>query len=397
MDLIKRNKNFGFLFTGSLISSFGDYLYDIAITLLVYDLTKSIDSIAYMWVSKGALRIGILYLGGLITDKFNRKRIIVMINLISAPLALMFLFVDKNNLWIAFLGVFLLQSINDIDSCSENAILPELVDKDDLPKANTIFSFSNQILMLSSLAISGLIYKLAGAHVLFTVNALSFLLSSLVFQLIQYHPHVRGERNTVKILDTKVFKLFSGNQMLRLILFSSAMIAVVGRIYDVTNILVADTKLNISSAGIIYFRYALAAGGFLTPLIMRIKVGQKSFDSYILFSTILVLSILGFGLSNNLVLTISILILFGLTSTLQGVYFRSLLQENVSSGYLGRIFSFYRIVFTAISLATVTFIPFAIKLIGIEWLYLSAGAPIGIYFIYLAIDAKKSSTHMELL
>ena len=54
----------------------GDYLYDIVLTLLVYDITGTIDSIAVMWISKGALRIFIQYFAGILTDKYNRRNII---------------------------------------------------------------------------------------------------------------------------------------------------------------------------------------------------------------------------------------------------------------------------------------------------------------------------------
>lgn len=383
IELLRRNRNFKFLLTGSLISSFGDYLYDIAIILLIYDLTKSINSIAFMWLSKGALRILILYLGGLITDHYNRKLIITITNLISAPIALMFIFVDKNALWIVYLGVFLLQALNDIDNCSENAMLPELVHKKDLPKANTIFSFTNQILMLLSLALSGLIYKLAGADILFLINALSFTLASGFFKLIQYKASTSNSISNLKIFDISVFQVLSNNRIILLVIITSIPIAIIGRVYDVTNILIADSKLNITSMGIIYFRYAMAVGGFLTPIMLKLKMGRKSFDSFILSCIALVLCLVGFALSNNIYIALFILAAFGFSSSLQGIYFRTLIQENIKINYLGRVFSFYRIIMTAISLITVSLIPSINQLIGIEKLYTYTAIPALILFVFI--------------
>lgn len=381
IELLRRNKSFKLLLTGSLISSFGDYLYDIAITLLIYDMTKSINSIALMWLSKGALRIFILYLGGLITDHYNRKLIITIANLISAPVAFMFIFIDKNTLWIAYLGVFLLQSLNDIDNCSENAILPELVQKEDLPKANTIFSFTNQILMLFSLALSGLIYKIAGANILFLINAFSFALAGMFFQLIQYSTSISNPLNNLKLFDTSVFQVLKDNPMILLIIISSIPIAIIGRIYDVTNILIADSKLNITSSGIIYFRYAMALGGFLTPLILKLKIGKKNFDSFMLSAITLVLCLVGFSLADNIYIAVIMLAAFGFSSSVQGIYFRSLIQENTEVNYLGRVFSFYRIVMTAVSLIAVSLIPSFNRLIGVERLYIYIGIPACIVFL----------------
>ncbi|MDY5911437.1 MAG: hypothetical protein SPJ62_05395 [Inconstantimicrobium porci] len=76
INLLQKYKGLRMLFLGGVISSVGDYLYDIALTLLVYDITGTIDSIAVMWISKGALRIFIQYFAGILTDKYNRRNII---------------------------------------------------------------------------------------------------------------------------------------------------------------------------------------------------------------------------------------------------------------------------------------------------------------------------------
>lgn len=383
MDLVRKNRNFRLLLTGSLISGFGDYLYDIAITLLIYDISKSIDAIAYMWISKAALRMLILYAGGIITDKFNRKLIITIINLISTPIALMFILVDNNTLWIAYLGVFLLQSLNDIDNCSESAILPELVEREDITKANTIFSFTNQILMFISLALSGLIYKLVGSDVLFAVNGLSFFLSAIFFSFIKYQSTLGDINKNVKILDTSVFAVLKKTPIILVIILSSMAIAVVSRIYDVTNITIADVKLHLGSSGIIYFRYAMAVGGLLTPAFLKLKLKKNTHNSYIVYSISLLCLLVAFALSANFFITLLILAGFGLISSLQGIYFRSVIQENISVDYLGRVFSFYRIAMTAVSLITVLLIPALNKAIGVERLFAVTGIPAIILYIFV--------------
>jgi hypothetical protein len=391
LDLILRNKSFRLLLTGSLISGFGDYLYDIAITLLVYDISKSIDAIAYMWISKAALRMFILYAGGIITDKFNRKLIITIINLISAPIALMFILVDKNTLWIAYLGVFLLQSLNDIDNCSENAILPELVQREDIPRANTIFSFTNQILMFVSLAVSGFIYKLVGSDILFAINGFSFLLSGICFSFIKYQSTVGDANKNVKIFDISVLDVLKKAPVILVIILSSMTIAVIARIYDVTNISIADIKLHLGSSGIIYFRYAMAIGGLLTPAFFKLKLSKNTYNSYIVYSISLICFLVAFALSSNVFITLLILAGFGLTSSLQAIYFRSMIQENTSVDYLGRVFSFYRIVMTAVSLVTVSLIPALNAAIGVERLFVFTGIPALVIFVLLYYSSKKPS------
>ena len=122
--LFKENYNFRMFYLGGLISCIGDYLYDIAVTLLVYDITRSINSIAFMWISKGALRVFVQHFAGVITDRYDRRKVIIFTNLLSIPGAILFLFINNETVWIAYIGTFLLQALNDIDTCSEMAILP---------------------------------------------------------------------------------------------------------------------------------------------------------------------------------------------------------------------------------------------------------------------------------
>jgi len=141
-DLLK-NKNFTLLSIGGFISSIGDYLYNIGVTVYIYSLTKSVGAVALMWLSRGVLRIPMLYLSGLIADSYNKKRVIMVTNLVSVIFAFLFIFINEQRLWLVYILSFILQSLNDIDVSSETAILPELVSKEECPTLILFFHFYN--------------------------------------------------------------------------------------------------------------------------------------------------------------------------------------------------------------------------------------------------------------
>ncbi|WP_346878127.1 hypothetical protein [Clostridium sp. UBA7791] len=97
-DLLK-NKNFTLLSIGGFISSIGDYLYNIGVTVYIYSLTKSVGAVALMWLSRGVLRIPMLYLSGLIADSYNKKRVIMVTNLVSVIFAFLFIFINEQIFW----------------------------------------------------------------------------------------------------------------------------------------------------------------------------------------------------------------------------------------------------------------------------------------------------------
>ena len=385
--LIKSNLNFRYFYFGGVISCIGDYLYDIAVTLLVYDITKSVNSIAFMWICKGALRIFIQYLAGVITDRYDRRKIILFTNIASIPIALMFITYQDIGLWIIYLCSFLLQALNDIDVCSEIAIIPELVTEEQLTDANTIFSLTETIVMFISLALSSVIYKILGANILFILNACSFLGSSLFFGLIKYKNNINKESNSKLVLfDKEVLKVINMKSVVKYTILISGILSIISRLYDVYNIAIADVILGIGSEGIIFFRYAMVIGGLLTPIFIKRIKSDNEINKYLLISELIICAFIILPFLNSLILVIVDLIIFSLMISIQGIFFRNILQKYVDNRYIGRVFSMYKILITIVSLLTVSIVPLIDDKISISSIFLLAG--LGILLISLCCHLK---------
>lgn len=390
--LLKNNHNFRYLYFGGMISCIGDYFYDIAVTLLVYDITKSINSIAFMWISKGALRIFVQYLAGIITDKYDRRKIIIFTNIISIPIALIFITSRYLGLWVIYLCSFLLQALNDIDGCSEMAILPEIVIEEDLKDANTIFSITETIVMFISLAISSLVYKFFGANILFVLNSISFLGASLFFSLIKYKKKSSNEViNKLVLFDREVVKIFKVNYIIKYTILISGVLSIISRIYDVYNIAIADVILGIGSEGIILFRYAMVIGGLLTPVFIKYIKLNNEIKNYFIISEVIVFLFILLPFSNSLTLVIIDLIIFSLMISMQGILFRNILQRHVDNRFIGRIFSMYKILITLISLITVSLVPLIEGMISIKIIFILSGLFTFIIILYYSLKFKKES------
>lgn len=346
---LSKNKNFILLTTGGFISSIGDYLYNIALTLSLYASTKSIGSIALMWLARAALRIPVQYIAGIITDKYNKKKIIISTNLISVVIAFLFIFITEKRLWIAYILAFLLQSLNDIDENSETAILPELVEKHTLSYANSVFSILQSISIFTAPAIAGVIYKLYGSNVLFIINGLSFLFAGILFTAIRYKAKdPSSSKSSAGIIKSgkEGYKVLSKYPVIKTIFIIVGAYAILGRFYETYKVAVADILLNINADGIIYFDYALALGGIFLPFTIKRLSKYKQNLVFIITSITLSLTYLSFGYSTSFILTFIGLIILGITQGIQDIYLRTMIQKNIPSEYIGRVFSFYKIILT---------------------------------------------------
>lgn len=371
-DLFK-NKNFTLLTIGGFISSIGDYLYNIGITVLVYSMTKSVGSVALMWLSRGVLRIPMLYISGIIADRYNRKNIIMFTNLISVLVAFLFIFTNNDKLWLVYVLAFLLQSLNDIDVNSETAILPELVPKEQLSYSNSVFSFLQSTSVFISPAIGGILYTLYGANILFIINALSFLIAGILFGYIKYS-FVKREVSTVRVGIIKSgiegYKVLSKYANVKIVFIIVSIYAVLGRFYETYKVAVSDVLLGMKPEGIIYFDYALAIGGLSVPFIIKILSKRNDVIVFTVSSVVVSIGYTLFGYSNKFIFTFIILIVLGAAQNVQGTYSSTIIQNNVPKDYIGRVFSFYKILITLFAIIGLLIASPLYNLIGIGYSFL---------------------------
>lgn len=346
---LMKNKNFTLLAAGSFISSIGDYLYNIGVTVYLYSSTKSIGAVAMMWLSRAVLRIPMLYLSGIIADSYNKKKVIMFTNLISVIAAFLFIFANGQRIWLVYVLAFLLQSLNDIDVSSEVAILPELVAKEELTYSNSIFSFLESTSTFLSPAIGGVLYKLYGSNILFIINAISFLIAGALFGFIRYN-FVKQQSPSAK--ESIIKSGIEGGRILlnyssvKTVFIVMSAFAVLGRFYETFKVAVSDVLLNMRPEGIIYFDYALAIGGLCIPFIVKFLRKRNEVIIFTISTIMISIGYIIFGYSHSFIITFVVLTMLGFTQNIQGIYSRTIIQNNIPREFLGRVFSFYKIQIT---------------------------------------------------
>jgi MFS family permease len=243
-----------------------------------------------MWLSRAVLRIPMLYLSGIIADSFNKKKVIMLTNLLSVSFAFLFIFANEQRLYLVYVLAFLLQSLNDIDVSSETALLPEIVSKEELAYSNSIFSFLESTGVFLSPAIGGILYKLYGSNVLFIINAISFLIAGILFGFIKYSltkPEVVIKKAGLIKSGLEGYKIFFKYANVKTIFVIMSVFAVMGRFYETYKVAVSDVLLNLKPEGIIYFDYALALGGLSVPFIVKV-LSKKSHERVFILSTLMI-------------------------------------------------------------------------------------------------------------
>jgi DHA3 family macrolide efflux protein-like MFS transporter len=185
---VLKNRNFFFLWLGQIISQVGDRLSQMALIGLIY--LKAPGSTIQIAKTLSFTLIPVFLIGplaGAYVDRWNRRQTMYACDFLRTVLILLiplFLFDVQNFIWI-YLIVFLAFSIGRFFVPAKLAIIPELVDKEDLLLANSLVNTTGMIAAVLGFGISGIIVERWGAEKGFYLDALSFFISGLLIFLIR--------------------------------------------------------------------------------------------------------------------------------------------------------------------------------------------------------------------
>ncbi len=183
------------LLAGLAVSQIGDWLYNLALVTLVYERTHSA-----MWagIAAAARVVPIVVLGplgGVIADRFDRRRVMVASDVVRLALMVMLAVVAATHLPIVIVPLIAAAATAAASPylpCAA-AVTPILVPDADLPGANAARSAVTSLGLIIGPAIGGVLLLLLGSPWLaFAINAITFGLSALAVLAIPANPAFRS-------------------------------------------------------------------------------------------------------------------------------------------------------------------------------------------------------------
>ncbi len=191
---ILRQPNFARLWLGGLISMIGDWILVVGLPFEVYRRTGSTLATAGILLAFLVPSILLGSIGGVFVDRWDRRRLMVVINLLLAVVILPLLAIDALGLWVIYFVLFLSSSLEQLFEPAEGALLPNLLENadDDLVTANALNGMNNHLARLIGPAIGGVIVAVGGLTAVAVIDAVSFLLSAWLIWSIRA-PRTRAE------------------------------------------------------------------------------------------------------------------------------------------------------------------------------------------------------------
>jgi MFS family permease len=177
-----RHRDFRLLWSGMCISLLGDGIFLVAMAWQVYALSNAPTALALVGITMTVPTIALLLLGGVISDRFDRRRIMlaadVLRGLAIGLLAVLSL-TGVLELWHVAAIAAVYGAGTAFFSPAFDALVPELLPAGELAQANALDQFVRPIaLRLAGPAVGGLLIEMLGVGTAFALDAASFAVSA---------------------------------------------------------------------------------------------------------------------------------------------------------------------------------------------------------------------------
>lgn len=171
-------RNYRLYFLGQLVSVTGTWMQTVAQSFLVLQLTHSGSALGLTIGARFAPLLLFGPWGGLIADRLDKRRILMLTQTLSGLLALAFgLLISTGfmQLWTVYLLASLLGLVNVADNPARQAMISELVPREQLSNAVTLNSIIVNMARVFGAAVGGVVAAVLGLALCFDLNAASYL------------------------------------------------------------------------------------------------------------------------------------------------------------------------------------------------------------------------------
>ncbi|HIH72724.1 MAG TPA: MFS transporter [Thermococcaceae archaeon] len=179
---MKDNRNFWLYAMGRFVSLVGSGVQDVALPLFILDLTGSGTIMGIFMIISMLPRLILYPIAGVVGDKINRKWIMVWMDFGRGAVILFLALLASRNLItipILFGTQFVVSLMNALFGPATSAMLPDIVEKEELMRANSILMSLNSTAYIVGPALGGIIYGMGGIMIAFLINGVSFIASGV--------------------------------------------------------------------------------------------------------------------------------------------------------------------------------------------------------------------------
>ena len=180
-----RRRGFALLWAGGLVSDLGDWTLLIGLPVFVFQLTGSALTTSTIFVAELIPALVVGQVGGVLVDRWDRRRILVVASILQAILLLPLLAVGSpDQLWIVYLVAAAQSGLARLCSPATAALIPAVVPREELATANGLGALSQSLARLLGAPLGGLAIQVLGLSGVVAADMVTFLVAAALVAAI---------------------------------------------------------------------------------------------------------------------------------------------------------------------------------------------------------------------
>ena len=372
------------LYTGEFVSSIGDWLYSVALLVLVYQSTQDPLVLGLVFAARMLPMLILSVPAGIVADRFDRRMVLLTTDLARGALMIVMGVLVATDAPIAYTVCLALvaASFATFFGPALGAYLPTVVgDERNLGPANSVWATLDNLAFFIGPAIAGLLIAVGGVQVGFLINALTFGFVALVMWTLPPGRPNRAASGPASEVAAKPRTGASMRSLLALIkgpILVDAATGFAGAGMSVLIVILAVEQLDGGPAAVGYLNAATGIGGVVAGFIAGILLLRRLDVPLIVGSVVAGIGFVALGLTTTLLAALLVIAVAVGALMLLDVVVTTLVQRMVVDELRGRAMGVMQLTGFASAIVGAVVLPAAT-------MYLSLAAVLGAMGIVVAV------------
>jgi len=338
-----RHRNYRLLWSGTLISQSGDWMDQIALNWLVYELTGSAFALGLVNLCRLTPILLFTLVGGVIADRVERRKLMFTTQAVAMVLALVLAVLVSTGLvelWMVLLVAVGRGIALSFNLPARQSLISDLVPREILSSAIALNQATNNLTRVLGPAIGGILIASIGVAGAFYVNGFSFLAVLYGLALMRFPPREVRQKQGLLTDLLGGLRYIRGEPNIRTLVMLALVPMILGQPYMTMLTVFASDVLRVGTSGLGLLMACSGAGAVCGALFIasrgakggrrrRMRIGLIAFG----------VTLLVFSLSPWLWLSAGTLLAVGFSQQVYNAQNNALVQEEVDPEYRGRVVS----------------------------------------------------------
>jgi len=381
-DVLK-NRDYLYLWTGSIISNIGNRIHFIALMVYVYNLTGRALDLGMLMIVMAVPNFLLSPIMGVLADRMDKRKLMIASDIARCLLVVLFPF--TRNLWHIYILAFLIGAANSAFFPSLFSLIPMIVTKKNLLTSNSLNVATQNVVAIIGPAAGGLIVGFWGTTPAFIINGISFLFSAVMIYFIRKpEKKVANEellttssKSTISLYYEEFkegLKFMMKDEMMRYVIFVFSFLILVTSGLNPLFIVLTKKVLGVGEMEFGYLISALGVGGILGGFVYGL-LGQRFSRIAVVINLLLVdaLVIVLLGFNSNYYIALGLFAVFGIIGTIFHINIVTLLQEYIPEDKMGRSMGVFSVMFDPVSMVSMGVFGYLADIIGTGILFIGSG------------------------